>query len=167
MKVVVSLEFPSWDSGGRNTGSGAQWRSMASWHARTGDRPCVCVYMCVCASCQFDGCLLLMWLVRVTITARCIHQPRCNWFICSATLTVASSSNTWLVVLCMMVWWWVTLKCISTMRPTIKHLSGGLPISVQSISFISHFLLFWVCLFTVLLIFCCCSDEWDFKRFLL
>ncbi len=30
MKVVVSLEFPSWDCGGRHTGRGAQWRSMAS-----------------------------------------------------------------------------------------------------------------------------------------
>lgn len=30
MEVVVSLKFPSWDFFGRNTGSRAQWRSMAS-----------------------------------------------------------------------------------------------------------------------------------------
>lgn len=30
LEVVVSLKFPSWDFFGRNTGSGAQWRSMAS-----------------------------------------------------------------------------------------------------------------------------------------
>lgn len=51
LEVAVSLKFPSWDFFGRNTGSGAQWRSMASWHARTGHLPCVyvCVFTSACA----------------------------------------------------------------------------------------------------------------------
>ncbi len=120
---------------------GLRWEDHRKWssvevnglltHQDRRPAMCVCVYVCVCVcvrtSCHFDGCFLLMWLIRVTITACCIHQPCCNWFICSATLTVASSSKTWPVVLRMMVWWWIRLKHISMMRSTIKHISGGLP----------------------------------------
>lgn len=101
VEVVVSLKFPSWDFFGRNTGSGAQWRSMASWHARTGDLPCVCVcvYECVRSPRQLDGCFLLMWFIRVTITARCSHRPQCNWFIGLASLAV--QTHGWRCC----VWW--------------------------------------------------------------
>lgn len=65
---------------------GLWWEEHRKWSSvevnglltRQDRRPAMCVYMCVCASCRFDGCLLLMWLIHVTITACCIHQPRCN-----------------------------------------------------------------------------------------
>lgn len=107
--LLSDYSVPSWD-----TGRGAQWRSTASWHTRAGDLPCVCT------SCHCDRCVLLMWLIRVTITACCIHQPCCNWFICATTHTVTSSSRTWLMELRMRVWWWIMPNHISMMRPAIK-----------------------------------------------
>lgn len=56
---------------------------------------CVGVRVRVCAFCQFDGCLLLMWLIHGAITACCIHQPRCKLIYLLSNLH--SPKNTWLV----------------------------------------------------------------------
>lgn len=64
----------------------------------------------------FDGHIWLMWLIRVTVRACCIHQPRCGWVIYSETFTDADSWKTWPPASCTIMQWWITPKHVSMMR---------------------------------------------------